>query len=61
MGGWLGEHIGTIAVGAAVACMLAALAVKLIRDKKNGKSGCACGCGGCAMRDTCHASKKTEQ
>ena len=57
---WLGNHIGTIAVAAVVAGILVALAVKLIRDKKNGKSGCACGCGGCAMRDQCHASKKTE-
>lgn len=60
MWSWLGNNVGTIAVAAVVACMLVALAVKLIRDKKNGKSGCACGCSGCAMKDKCHPTKKTD-
>lgn len=61
MWAWLEHNVGTIVVAAVVACMLAALAVKLIRDKKKGKSGCSCGCGSCALRDKCHASRKTEK
>ena len=58
---WLQQNVGTIVVAAVVACMIAALAIKLISDKKRGKSSCGCGCGGCAMRDRCHPTKKDEQ
>lgn len=27
----------------------------LIRDKKQGKSSCGCGCSSCPMGDACHA------
>ena len=57
---WLQHNAGTIVIGALVACLVAGLAWKLIRDKKQGKSSCSCGCGGCALKDQCH-SGKTEQ
>ena len=47
---WLGSGI----VLAVVALMLGAIICKMIRDKKQGKGGCSCGCGGCAMKDICH-------
>ena len=57
---WLQNNAGTIAVAAVVACMVAALVIKLIGDKKKGKSSCGCGCGGCAMRDKCHPEQPTD-
>ena len=57
---WLQQNAGTIVVAAVVACLFAAIIVKLIRDKKKGKSSCSCGCGGCAMKDQCHPAKPTD-
>ena len=54
---FLAENAGTIAVLAILIAVLTAIAVKFIRDKKNGKGLCSCGCSGCASRDICHAQK----
>ncbi len=54
---WLQNNIGTVIVCAIVAIMFVSIAVKLIRDKKQGKAGCSCGCSGCAMKDSCHSKK----
>lgn len=50
--------MGTLIVGLVVAAVLAAAAVKLIKDKRNGKSGCGCGCKNCAMAGKCHNVRK---
>jgi hypothetical protein len=47
---FLSENLGTIAVGLMVACIIAAIVAKLVRDKRQGK--CA-GCGGCEGRANC--------
>lgn len=57
---WLAQNAGTIIVAVLVAGLLVGLATKLIRDKKRGKSSCSCDCGGCAMRDECHPTKKSD-
>ncbi len=54
---WLQNNAGTIIVCAIVAVLFIAVAIKLIRDKKQGKTSCSCGCSGCAMRDSCHPKK----
>ena len=51
---WLQSNAGTIAVGAAVAALFITLAVKLIKDKKQGKNSCCGGCSHCAMQGQCH-------
>ena len=33
------------------------IVAKMIINKKNGKSGCSCGCGGCANKEFCHPKK----
>lgn len=45
------ENLGTIIVGAVLAVGVIAIAVKMVKDKKNNKGGCGCGC---AMKDSCH-------
>ena len=54
---FLAQNAGTIVVLAILIAVLTAIVVKFIRDKKNGKGLCSCGCSGCASRDICHAQK----
>ena len=44
----------TVLICAGLATMVALIIAYLIKNKKEGKSGCGCGCSGCAMRDQCH-------
>jgi hypothetical protein len=59
MWSWLQNNAGTIVIGLLVVAVVAGLLWKQIRDKKQGKSSCGCGCEGCALRDKCHP--KTDQ
>ena len=37
-----------------IALIVGGVILKLVRDRKAGKSGCGCGCDGCGMKDSCH-------
>lgn len=37
-----------------IAAVFAVIVVREIRNRKKGKGGCSCGCGGCAFKDSCH-------
>lgn len=54
---WLAENILTIVICAGLAALLIAIAVKLVRDKKRGRSSCGCGCANCSMSGMCHNHK----
>ena len=54
---WLMQNAATIIVGAIVATIVGLIVYKMIKDKKNGKTSCSCGCGGCPMSDMCHKKK----
>ena len=54
---WLMQNAATIIVGAIVATIVGLIVYKMIKDKKNGKTSCSCGCGGCPMSDMCHKQK----
>ena len=45
---------GTLLAGVIVLAVVILVIVKLIRDKKKGKSSCGCGCSNCAMAGKCH-------
>jgi len=49
-----------IIVGLIVAVAIVLVVVKIIRDKKKGRSSCGGGCSGCAMYGTCHKPEKKE-
>lgn len=52
---FLAENWGSLLVGAAVLAVVLAVLWKMVRDKKQGKSSCGCGCGGCSgCGGTCH-------
>lgn len=55
---WIGENWATLVVGAVVIALAALAVIKLVRDKKAGKSSCGCGCANCPMSGSCH--KKAE-
>lgn len=53
---WLSANIGTIIVSAILIAVITKVIVKLVKDKKKGKSSCGCGCSNCAMSGTCHSN-----
>lgn len=50
--------IPTIIGAGVVALVVGFIVVRGIINKKNGKSGCSCGCAGCANREFCHPTKE---
>lgn len=48
----------TVIVGAIVLLIFLWIIIREIKNKKNGKGGCSCGCGGCSMSDVCHPKKE---
>ena len=54
---WLQANGGTLAVGIVLLVLLIVIARHVIKEKKRG-GGCSCGCGACAMRDSCHGQTK---
>ena len=46
-------NMGTIIISIILFAIIAAIAVKTVKDKKTGKSSCGCGCSSCAMSEAC--------
>lgn len=55
--GWISDNIGTIVISLILIAIVAGIIVKMVRDKKKGKSSCGCNCGCCSMNGTCHPKK----
>lgn len=51
-------NLPTIIVTVIIAAIFLFIVVKGIINKKKGKSGCSCGCDGCAMSEICHSKSK---
>lgn len=51
---WFVANIGTIIVAVIVCAILVSIAVKMIIDRKKGKTSCGCGCSDCPMNGKCH-------
>lgn len=52
--------VATIIIGIVILAIVVGVVVKLVKNKKAGKSSCSCGCGGCAMKDCCSGDKKAD-
>ena len=50
---WLIENWTTLLVIAAIAALVALIIVKMVRDRRAGKSSCGCGCASCPMSGSC--------
>lgn len=55
---WIAANIANIVVILMIAAIVTAVIVKLVRDKRRGKSSCGCSCGGCALSGSCNSKKK---
>ncbi|MBQ9526089.1 MAG: FeoB-associated Cys-rich membrane protein [Fretibacterium sp.] len=53
------DNAGTIVVSLALIGVVAAIIVKMIRDRKQGRSSCGCSCGCCSMSGSCKGIKAT--
>lgn len=51
---WLIENIATVIIAAVIIAAAAFAIIKIIKDKKSGKSSCSCGCGVCVNKDNCN-------
>lgn len=50
----IADNAGTVVVTLALIGIVAAVLIKLRRDKRQGKSSCGCSCGCCPMAGSCH-------
>ncbi len=55
------NNLGTIIVAAVLLVILTLVSIKMISDKKQGKSSCGGGCGGCPNAGLCHAKHEGEK
>ncbi len=51
------ENTGTIIVCLVIAVLVCAAVVKIIRDRKKGRSSCSCGCTECSLSESCKKNK----
>lgn len=54
---WLSENLATIVITAMLLAVLTGIVVCLVRNKKQGKTTCGCGCESCALHGRCHPKK----
>ena len=55
---YITNNISTIVIATIVFAGLAAIMVKIIKDKINHKSSCACGCANCPSSGICHRAQE---
>lgn len=51
---WIANNMATILISLGLLIIVFAIIVKLVKDKKKGKSSCGCNCAHCAMAGSCH-------
>ncbi len=51
---FLSEYGGTIFVSLILVAVVAVVVIKLLKDKKAGKTSCGCGCKNCPSSGMCH-------
>ena len=47
---WIGENAGTIVVSIVLIALVSVIVVRMLKDRKQGKSSCGC----CPMAGSCH-------
>lgn len=51
---WIKQNLSTIIVSIILIAAVSGVVVKMIKDRRAGKSSCGCGCQGCSMNGICH-------
>ncbi len=54
---WLHTNYGTLIAAAVVIAVVALIIVKMVSDKRKGRTSCSHGCSSCSMHDQCHRAK----
>lgn len=54
---WIAEYWPTLLICAFLAAVVFLCIRSLLRNKKQGKGSCGCGCSDCAMSGCCHQKK----
>ncbi len=55
---WLANYWVTLTIALVLAAVVTLIVVKLVKDRKRGKTSCGCNCAHCAMAGSCHSNKK---
>ena len=55
---WIGANLGSILICLVLIAIVALIIRHLVRQKKQGKSSCGCGCANCAMHGSCHSDQR---
>ena len=58
---WISQNIGTLIVILVLAAAVTAVVVKIVKDKRQGKSSCGHNCAHCAMAGMCHEVQKKKR
>ncbi|MDD6308861.1 MAG: FeoB-associated Cys-rich membrane protein [Clostridia bacterium] len=54
---WLLHNISSIIICVVLIAVIASIIAYIVRNKRQGKTSCGCGCKSCALRDSCHGKK----
>lgn len=54
---WLLNNISTIIICIILIAVVTAIIANMVKNKRQGKTSCGCGCKSCAMRASCHKEK----
>ena len=60
MAEWLSQNLGTILITIILVLIVTGIVMKLIRDKKQGKSSCGGNCAHCNACTACHRPANKE-
>ena len=55
---YLMQNLGTIVISAVLFAIVVLIVLRLMKNKKAGKSSCGCNCAHCALHGTCHKAAK---
>lgn len=54
---WIANNWATLVIGIVLAAIVTIIVIHMIREKKEGKSSCGCGCANCPMSGSCHTKE----
>lgn len=55
---WITNNFSTIVICAVLVVIVAGIVRNMIKNKRQGKSSCGCGCESCAMKGSCHGKNE---
>lgn len=50
---WIRENLATVVICAILVLIVAGILVRMVKNKRKGRSSCGCGCADCAMQKSC--------